>query len=199
MEALKALGGVEGLAKALHTDVVAGLDPAGQALASIDEHLKVYGANRYKERPTKNFFALCWENLQDPIILLLIAAALVGAAGGAGAIGAFASHRVASVHLHAAAPPRGRAPHNAWKLVCMQHALCRAALGLAAAARGVRRPPACVRTAVVATQCSLHPPSTCPQHLPPGSQLQARRPQQHVATASPGMGPKRVVVLGAGC
>jgi magnesium-transporting ATPase (P-type) len=43
----------------------------------VQEHSRVFGANKYKEVASKNFFALCWENIQDPIILLLIAAALV--------------------------------------------------------------------------------------------------------------------------
>ncbi len=68
------------MAKALGSDPVSGLpnDPA-----AIAEHTRVYGANRYKERPAKNFFVLCWENLQDPIIILLCAAALVSTVLGA--------------------------------------------------------------------------------------------------------------------
>jgi hypothetical protein len=31
----------------------------------------VFGPNKYKEVSSKNFFALCFENLKDPIILLL--------------------------------------------------------------------------------------------------------------------------------
>lgn len=40
--------------------------------------LQVFGCNSLKEVPLKSFFSLVWENLQDPILLLLIAAALVG-------------------------------------------------------------------------------------------------------------------------
>lgn len=80
MDALRAYGGVSGLARALGTDTTSGLahDPA-----VVAEHSRVYGPNTFKERPCKNFFVLCWENLQDPIILLLCAAALVSTVLGA--------------------------------------------------------------------------------------------------------------------
>lgn len=79
MEKLRELGGVAGLAKAISSHQHTGLDPSAKAGSpgSVEEHSRVFGANKYKEVPSKNFFALCWENLQDPIILLLIAAALV--------------------------------------------------------------------------------------------------------------------------
>ncbi len=80
MEGLKALGGTAGLAKALHSDLKSGLDPAGQGAASVDEHRRVFGKNAYKQVEPKNLFQLAWENAQDPIILLLVAAALVGGA-----------------------------------------------------------------------------------------------------------------------
>jgi len=81
MDALRAFGGVPGLARALGSDLVAGL--AHEPRDAVDEHLRVYGSNTFRERPTKNFFVLCWENLQDPIILLLCAAALVSTVLGA--------------------------------------------------------------------------------------------------------------------
>eukprot|EP00882_Tetradesmus_deserticola_P019865 GHRQ01021409.1.p1 GENE.GHRQ01021409.1~~GHRQ01021409.1.p1 ORF type:complete len:174 (-),score=31.83 GHRQ01021409.1:588-1109(-) len=77
MSKLKELGGVAGLCAVLKTDQQHGLDPAGSGDVSIEEHRRVYGANTFPPVPQKNFFALCWENVQDPIILLLIAAALV--------------------------------------------------------------------------------------------------------------------------
>ncbi len=81
MEKLVALGGVEGLAKAISSHHHSGLDAAAKpgSPESVQEHSRIYGANKYKEVPSKNFFALCWENLKDPIILLLVAAALVRA------------------------------------------------------------------------------------------------------------------------
>jgi len=80
MDALRGYGGVTGLARALGSDAVTGLPNDPSAVA---EHARVFGANTFKERPTKNFFVLCWENLQDPIILLLCAAALVSTVLGA--------------------------------------------------------------------------------------------------------------------
>jgi Ca2+-transporting ATPase len=77
MEALRRLGGVDALAKILHTDPHHGLDHTAAGPASVAEHSRVFGANKFKAVPPKSFFVLCWENLQDPIILLLIAAALV--------------------------------------------------------------------------------------------------------------------------
>lgn len=82
MEKLREMGGVAGLAQAIGTHHHTGLDPSAKAGSpgSVEEHSRVFGPNRYKEVPSKNFFALCYENLQDPIILLLIAAALVRSA-----------------------------------------------------------------------------------------------------------------------
>ena len=79
MDKLRQYGGVSGLAKAICTHEHTGLDSATAqgSPPSVQEHSRVFGANKYKEVPSKNFFALCWENIQDPIILLLIAAALV--------------------------------------------------------------------------------------------------------------------------
>ena len=87
IEALRSLGGVVGLAKAIGSHEHDGLDPSAAAgtAASVQEHSRVYGPNRYKEVPPKSFFALCFENIQDPIILLLIAAALVRSSRPAGA------------------------------------------------------------------------------------------------------------------
>ncbi|KAI8477413.1 MAG: hypothetical protein J3K34DRAFT_453016 [Monoraphidium minutum] len=79
MDKLKELGGVVGLAQAIGTHHHTGLDDGAKAGSpgSADEHMRVFGPNKYKEVPSKNFFTLCWENLQDPIILLLCAAALI--------------------------------------------------------------------------------------------------------------------------
>lgn len=78
MDKLRALGGVTGLADTLQSHAHHGLDPAtSSGPASIEEHRRVFGANTMPAVPQKNFFVLCFENIQDPIILLLIAAALV--------------------------------------------------------------------------------------------------------------------------
>lgn len=79
MEKLAQLGGVSGLARAICSHEHEGLDPkaAARTPGSGEEHSRVFGPNTYKQVASKNFFALCWDNIQDPIILLLIAAALV--------------------------------------------------------------------------------------------------------------------------
>lgn len=78
MEKLQQLGGATGLAESLQSHAHSGLDPSvQQGPASIEEHRRVFGANTLPAIPQKNFFLLCFENVQDPIILLLIAAALV--------------------------------------------------------------------------------------------------------------------------
>lgn len=103
MEALRAMGGVEGVARALESHTREGLNPQGQGLASVEEHKRVYGANKYREVPPKSFFSLAWENLQDPIICLLIAAALVRAqllhGGASSGGGANSAHGAASTTL----------------------------------------------------------------------------------------------------
>jgi hypothetical protein len=77
MGALRSYGGVTGLASVLHTDSHHGLDPKATGPASIEAHKEAFGANKYRETPPKAFLVLVWENLQDPIIILLCAAALV--------------------------------------------------------------------------------------------------------------------------
>lgn len=74
---LKSVGGIPGLAKKLYSDLHAGLDPAGEGLASIQSHQDAYGKNEFKETPPKSFFSLVWENLQDPVIIILCCAAAV--------------------------------------------------------------------------------------------------------------------------
>ena len=71
------VGGVEGLATALETDLRNGLDPSATGKASIESHRDVFGPNTFAEVPAKSFFALVLENIKDPIILILIFAALV--------------------------------------------------------------------------------------------------------------------------
>ena len=83
-------GGLAGVAAALHTSLHDGIDADAAGPASIARRQQVYGANRFKEVPAKNFFALWFGNLQDPTLIMLMVAALVSlrgaAAGGAGAL-----------------------------------------------------------------------------------------------------------------
>lgn len=78
MDKLRQLGGVSGLANTVQSHAHHGLDPSvASGPTSIEEHRRVFGANTMPPMAQKNFFMLCFENIQDPIILLLIAAALV--------------------------------------------------------------------------------------------------------------------------
>lgn len=104
MEKLRQLGGVTGLADTLQSHAHQGLDPGVTAgPASIEEHRRVFGPNTMPSMPQKNFFMLCFENIQDPIILLLIAAALVSGQDG---MKPLAGSRMAGAAA-CAAPSRG--------------------------------------------------------------------------------------------
>lgn len=49
MEALATYGGVDAVAKALCSDAHKGLDPRAGGEASIEEHQRWYGANKFAE------------------------------------------------------------------------------------------------------------------------------------------------------
>lgn len=72
------LGGVEGVATALNTSLHDGISQD-----SVELRQQWFGANKLKEIPTKSFFVLWFGNLKDPIILMLMAAALVSTVLGA--------------------------------------------------------------------------------------------------------------------
>ena len=70
-------GSVAGIANALRTSTVDGLDAGTVGSTSLEARVRVFGVNRFKQVPQKTFFGLLWANLQDPIIILLMAAAMV--------------------------------------------------------------------------------------------------------------------------
>jgi P-type Ca2+ transporter type 2C len=76
-DALKKMGGVEGLAAALLTTTTQGLDPQAVGIGSLESRRAEFGINKFTELPQKHFFALLFENLQDPTLILLMGAALV--------------------------------------------------------------------------------------------------------------------------
>mmetsp|Transcript_211 Transcript_211/g.228 ORF Transcript_211/g.228 Transcript_211/m.228 type:complete len:653 (-) Transcript_211:390-2348(-) len=82
-ELILKLGGLEGLARALHTDLSNGLDTKKQDGGSLEDRSAVFGSNRYKETPPKSFFSLVWDVLQDPIVILLCIAAGISTTIGA--------------------------------------------------------------------------------------------------------------------
>ncbi|GMH44859.1 hypothetical protein BSKO_12811 [Bryopsis sp. KO-2023] len=75
---LQEKGGVEGVAKAVHSDLKHGLEES-----EVESHRATFGANFFDEVPAKTFMSLVIENIKDPIIILLIAAALVSTILGA--------------------------------------------------------------------------------------------------------------------
>ncbi len=74
---LQEFGGLSGLEDALRTSTSSGIDTQGAANLSAHNRQKHFGANKFKDVPQKAFFTLFWENLKDPTLILLMAAALV--------------------------------------------------------------------------------------------------------------------------
>lgn len=76
-EGLEKRGGVPGIAEALRINTAAGCDPAATGELSIENRRQFFGSNTFKQVKGKNFFRLWFENLCDPTLILLMAAALV--------------------------------------------------------------------------------------------------------------------------
>ncbi|KAL0043569.1 hypothetical protein WJX79_008696 [Trebouxia sp. C0005] len=74
---LQEFGGLSALEEALRTSTSSGIDTQGAANLSASNRQKQFGANKFKDVPQKAFFTLFWENLNDPTLILLMAAALV--------------------------------------------------------------------------------------------------------------------------
>lgn len=76
---LKSLGGADKLFSDLDTDIVKGLpiDVPDQA-----ERQRKFGENRIPSKPGKTFFQLCWEALQDKVLIMLSVAAVISLALG---------------------------------------------------------------------------------------------------------------------
>jgi P-type Ca2+ transporter type 2C len=72
-------GGIAGIGAKLGVDNLA----HGVASATVDLHREVFGPNRYKSIPPANFFVLLYRVLNDPMLLLLCAAALISTVLGA--------------------------------------------------------------------------------------------------------------------
>ncbi|GMN46796.1 hypothetical protein TIFTF001_015977 [Ficus carica] len=71
---LQALGGVDGVTKALHTDAEHGIHSGDEGIANRHE---AFGSNTYRKPPTKSFFYFVWQAFKDlTIIILMFCAAL---------------------------------------------------------------------------------------------------------------------------
>ncbi|MEW5301157.1 MAG: hypothetical protein WDW36_004035 [Sanguina aurantia] len=82
-DTLVRLGGVEGLARRLHSNLAQGLDPHSLGASGVQAHRRLYGANTLPAAAATSFLALVWGNMQDPIIILLCVAALISTVLGA--------------------------------------------------------------------------------------------------------------------
>jgi Ca2+-transporting ATPase len=81
LEQIKKVGGVSGLARLLRTSVDRGIDPGLEP--TKDQRMTEFGNNKLKEIKPKPFLQLLINNLKDPILILLMAAALVSTVLGA--------------------------------------------------------------------------------------------------------------------
>lgn len=75
---LRALGGVDHLAHSLGTSTAGGLDPDQDHA----ERTHIFGTNRLPTKVGKTFFGLCWEAMQDKVLILLTVAAVISLALG---------------------------------------------------------------------------------------------------------------------
>eukprot|EP00008_Paramoeba_atlantica_P013334 CAMPEP_0201482814 /NCGR_PEP_ID=MMETSP0151_2-20130828/7063_1 /ASSEMBLY_ACC=CAM_ASM_000257 /TAXON_ID=200890 /ORGANISM="Paramoeba atlantica, Strain 621/1 / CCAP 1560/9" /LENGTH=967 /DNA_ID=CAMNT_0047865677 /DNA_START=47 /DNA_END=2950 /DNA_ORIENTATION=- len=73
---LEKLGGVEGLASRLRTDLKNGLSESEER-ENFETRRIHYGDNTYPEKPRKSWFALWWEAMQDTTLIILCIAAAV--------------------------------------------------------------------------------------------------------------------------
>ena len=94
LDALRALGGLHGLAKGLHVDLKAGLnvDDVGQQQASTShkgssgapggDRARVYGLNKLPPRKPKSIWRLAWITFQEAVLVLLTVAGTLSLALG---------------------------------------------------------------------------------------------------------------------
>ena len=77
------MGGVQGLAAAFRTDLKTGLhkdEVSGEGSGdggSFRRRREIYSANTYEKPPPSSFLVLCWEALQDPMLIILIIAGVI--------------------------------------------------------------------------------------------------------------------------
>lgn len=71
-KSLKNHGGVEGVARKLSVSFNHGV-----VIKEIEARQKIYGVNRYAEKPTKSFLSFVWDALQDLTLIILMVCAVV--------------------------------------------------------------------------------------------------------------------------
>ncbi|KAF2289367.1 hypothetical protein GH714_035430 [Hevea brasiliensis] len=72
IKALRANGGVEGIARRVSVSLKDGIHES-----SLPNRQKIYGCNRYTEKPPKSFWMFVWEALQDLTLIILMVCAVV--------------------------------------------------------------------------------------------------------------------------
>lgn len=76
------IGGVDGISFALHTHASSGLSAGDLSEEGIEKRVAQYGRNVIEKKPPKNFFMLCWDVLQDPMLIILIGCGILSIAVG---------------------------------------------------------------------------------------------------------------------
>ena len=74
---MKALGGVEGLAKALNVSLEDGISAEATGDLSVQRRQELYGANRFASVPAQSFWAILRDALSDKVLIVLMVAATV--------------------------------------------------------------------------------------------------------------------------
>jgi len=71
------MGGVHGLAFALHTSLKNGVSSEDLTESGVTTRTNVFGANRIPKRPARGFLQLMWDALQDFMLVILIVAGVI--------------------------------------------------------------------------------------------------------------------------
>lgn len=80
LKKLRDLGGISSLLLQLNSDHIKGINDLDED--DVDDRIAVYGANVLPVKAQKSFFKLCWEALQDKVLIVLCIAAVVSLALG---------------------------------------------------------------------------------------------------------------------
>ncbi len=68
----KQYGGADGIAKKLNSSIQDGIKSS-----TVAERIEAFGPNKMPSLPPKGFLSMVWEQLQDPTLIMLVAAATV--------------------------------------------------------------------------------------------------------------------------
>eukprot|EP00484_Ammonia_sp_Unknown_P011182 CAMPEP_0197073056 /NCGR_PEP_ID=MMETSP1384-20130603/210406_1 /TAXON_ID=29189 /ORGANISM="Ammonia sp." /LENGTH=1037 /DNA_ID=CAMNT_0042511881 /DNA_START=129 /DNA_END=3241 /DNA_ORIENTATION=+ len=81
---LAQMGGIEGISYALRTDMISGLGKDEIADPDSFSHRRtLFGSNEESAKPPVPFLLLCWEELKDPMLRILLIAAFISTITGA--------------------------------------------------------------------------------------------------------------------